>query len=63
LNIPVQVFRLFQPFHVYSTLQIFKILHLKLIFWTINTAEDYKRVKNVADVVITDTPDLFCLAK
>jgi glycerophosphoryl diester phosphodiesterase len=54
LNLPVQIFGELGTFFAWMFIWLIRLLCKKIAFWTINTGEDLKRIKNVSEMIITD---------
>jgi len=54
LNLPVQMFDELGNKKAMQLLKLLKLQGKKIAFWTINTEEEYNKVKNYADFIITN---------
>ncbi len=54
LNLPVQMFDEIGEKRTINLLRLLKLQGRKIAFWTINTKQDYEKVKKYADFIITN---------
>ncbi len=54
LNLPIDIFKHINKYQVYLMISLLKAFKKKIVFWTVNTDQQFALIAGIADIIITD---------